>query len=407
MLEALKSHQKNSEVSEVESLPHWPDLISNHQILKNIYKLNWCFPKPVQCKAIPVIRSGKHVIVESPNGTGKTGSFVLGSLSTVSPVHQSLQVISISHTKEIKDMHFQIFSKISQSSGIEVMKTEKGKKPSSFLPHVLCGTLESCINFLRNLKKPLGQVKIIIDECDEILSQNERKNQLSTFLTRFSEKQVILFSATLSQCTKDFTEGSGLLFEEVLIEPPSHLNPNVKVLNFWLETFHEKNTFLLNCLRRIGFKMCIVFMNSKKSAATLASLTQDGYKARLFSGQLEDNEREETLKLVENGKVNVLIATDLLGRGFDCQMNDLVINYDCPLDPKDFSKANFNSFFHRCGRTGRNNRRGTVINLVTWKNEGLFAQVFERFHIPVKTLQTCELNQVSTSVENNSTDYLV
>ena len=404
ILENIKLKRKSENQ---DTTNFWSNLILNADIQKNIEKLNWHFPTLVQIKSIPEIISGKHLLIESPNGTGKTGSFVIGSISSINSFPQALQIICISHTKEIKDMHFQIFSRLCDKTGLVAYKTERSSKPSSsFQPHILCGTLDSCINYFnRNCKKP-GHIKLIVDECDEILNQQSGQLRLKSLIDKIPDKQVILYSATLSEASKSFCDNLSLNYEMISIEQPTHLNPKVKVFNFSVKDFNEKNNFVLNVLRTLGFKMCIIFINTKKCAAVLGQLMEKGYKAVIFSGDLDHDQREEALRLVESGNVNILISTDLLGRGFDCRKNDLVINYDCPRDCNDQTKPNFSSFFHRCGRTGRNGRHGTVINLVSNKDSNFFAQVFSRLSIPINLLQPNALSSAVSSVAQNLSDYI-
>ena len=260
-LEDLNKAQKSSpriEESLYSTNEHWENMIS-HNFLENIYLNDWRYPTKVQAEVIPLIQSGKNLLIESWNGTGKTGSFVIGTLSRVIAENQTLQVISLSHTKEIKDMHYDVYSKICKNTEIIVQKTVK-YSPNVEFGHVLCGTVASVANYLKRItSKNQGMqwenMIIVIDECDEILANEENSNMLHYMLGYFTNPQILLYSATLSEKTRKFAEPIQN-FEEIIITSPVSINPKIKVLNINSNSFSSKARLVHELLRRIPFNMC-------------------------------------------------------------------------------------------------------------------------------------------------------
>lgn len=394
--------QQQAEAPEI----FWENFITSKILLANIHNANWNFPTPIQKKVIPKIMTYKNLLIESPNGSGKTGSFVLGSLLGVYSYLNKIQVISISHTKEIKDMHFSIFQQMAVNMNISVYKTEKNIIPANGGAgiHVLCGTLDSVKNFIARYSRGLDDVCIIVDECDEILANNMGHFKMFEFLNKFTKKQVLLYSATLSQITLDFNTQNKLGYEIVSEQGPETLNERTSVFNYFVKK-GTKAEFILDKLKFIQFSLCIIFVNTRDSAYFLAELAKKGYKAEFFSAELDHYDREVILSMVNEGKINVLVSTDLLGRGFDCKSVDLVINFECPLNPLKRSEPNYTAFFHRCGRTSRNNRPGTLINLIDPKDATVYMKVLSHYKITQKYESDFSLDRVIKSIEQNSNEY--
>lgn len=276
--------QRPTEITEI----FWENFITSKILLNNIRKANWNFPTQIQKKVIPKIAAYKNLIIESPNGSGKTGSFVLGSLLSVYPYSYKIQVISISHTKEIKDMHYSVFQQMAMNMNICVYKTEKHTVPPNGGEgiHVLCGTLDSAKNFIARYNKELDGVCIIVDECDEIISNNMGSFKLLEFLNKFKNKQVLLYSATLCKATLDFNIQNKLAYEVVSVHSPEKLSESTSVFNFLVKKPESKADFILDKLKLIQFSLCIIFVNTKKSAFFLAELAKKGYKAEFFSSDV-------------------------------------------------------------------------------------------------------------------------
>lgn len=405
MMQSIKDHLTQN-LKKKENVPSlystnvdWENMVAE-DFIQNIYLLEWRFPTQVQAEAIPIILSGKNLIIESWNGTGKTGSFVVGTLSKVLPDLQSLQVISISHTKEVKDMHWEIYQKVAKNSKIVVGRTVKYVKSNDFC-HVLCGTVDSIVSYYKRNNLDCRNLTIVVDECDIILDNEYHYEKLKFFLTQLSDPQILLYSATLSEKTREFASNFAN-FEEKIVKSPDVINPKIKVFNLNPVAYESKPKTIQNLLKNIPFNMCLVFINTKIDGEILCRyLMENGYKADCFNGDLDDLQRETLIEKAKSGHLKVLLCTDVLGRGFDCKQIDLVINYECPRHPKN-NIVNFESFYHRCGRTGRHTRSGTVINIINKGEQPLYNKIFQRFKINPRI---ASIGEIVESVRNNIEDY--
>lgn len=397
---------------------NWRDLIVNPNIIDNIELGNWSYPTRVQAEVIPKIISRQNLLVESWNGTGKTGSFAIGTLCQIDPEYESLQVVSFSHTKEIKDMHAAVYTSLAQNTGIIIEKTEKNKlysnnqsysnEKSYYLPytHVLCGTVESVFKYFKVKDIKTECLTFVIDESDEILKSQENIQKINTILSRVNYPQVLLYSATLSDITRayayDYLSGA----TEISIKAPLSLNPKVKIFNIMPERGINKRQLAYNLISSLTCSMCIIFLNKKNDGLELKTYFENqGFKTDYFSGDLSVSEREEIIEHCQLGKIKIIISTDVLGRGFDCKSLDLVINYDCPKNQLNRTMPNFEAYYHRCGRTGRYTRSGTVINLIDLSEHPLYQKIFSYFDISPRI--TNDFSEVYKALELNSNDYLL
>ena len=301
-------------------------------------------------------------------------------------------------------MHFDVFSMISKKSGIVVQKTIKYTADLPFC-HVLCGVTDSVRNYLRRRSDTeYAKVTVIIDECDEVLENEENVHKIRYILSRIINPQILLYSATLSQKTRNFAKEFMNEYEELIISKPETINPKIKIFNISLAGYLSKENLVFELLKSVPFKLCFVYFNKKQKILKLQNfLAKNGYKVELLCADLNFQQRENIINLVQIGHIKVLLCSDVLSRGFDCKNLDLVINYNCPKTAQKLV-PNFESFYHRSGRTGRNNRTGTVVNILNKNSQPLYIKIFNRFCIENKLSQISDLIR---SVEENSADYQV
>ena len=299
-------------------------------------------------------------------------------------------------------MHYDIFSKVAKNTGIVIEKTVKYQTPSEIF-HVICGTVDSVNNYFRRKNLQCTNVTMIIDECDEILKNENSCNVLQNLLSRIANPQILLYSATLSEKTKEFAQ-SLHQFEEEKIASPDMINPKIKVFNLCPSGYDSKMKLIHSLLRNIPFNLCIVFINTRYDLNLVEhDLMSRGYKVDIFTGELDNNKREEIIEKSMKGHLKVLLSTDVLGRGFDCKQIDLVINYECPKEVNSNESPCYETYYHRCGRTGRYTRSGTVINMINKGEMPLYSKIFQKFKIASKL---SNVEEVIKSVEENITDYL-
>jgi ATP-dependent RNA helicase DDX19/DBP5 len=159
-------------------------------------------------------------------------------------------------------------------------------------------------------------------------------------------------------------------------------------------------------LRSIDLRCCIIFINTKDYLKRLEEyLTKAGYKVSIIaSGIVEDKERDAIIEKVRDGQVKVLLTTDVLSRGVDFRLVNVVINLDPPLRRDDTERrADPMSYLHRIGRTGRYGRRGIAVNIVSDKlSQNAYMEIQEYFNRKIKSI---EIGKLSEEVQKVNADY--
>lgn len=382
----------------------WDQLSLSPEILHSIELKNWITPTLIQGITISLIISGQNLAAQSKNGSGKTGSFVIGTLSRIDKNDPNLQAICVSHTRELTQQNYSVFAEFARDTGINVGQCEKGSAAPKC--QVLCLTFGTLRNISRNANF-IKSVKILIyDECDFLLINDESRNIILTTQRSLPEAQKILFSATFSDKVWKFVEENIENAKVVRIEKKEDLSLD-NIDQFVLQCEHRmKFEVVFEILRSIDLRCCIIFINTKDYLKRLEEyLTKAGYKVSIIaSGIVEDKERDAIIEKVRDGQVKVLLTTDVLSRGVDFRLVNVVINLDPPLRRDDTERrADPMSYLHRIGRTGRYGRRGIAVNIVSDKlSQNAYMEIQEYFNRKIKSI---EIGKLSEEVQKVNADY--
>lgn len=326
----------------------------------------------IQEKAIPFVLEGKDVIAESPTGTGKTLAYMLPILNTVDPDKKGIQAAILAPTRELVMQIQQVAQKWTEGSGIEVAsfiggadikrQLEKLKKH----PQVIVGTANRIYELIQMKKLKMHEVKtIVLDEGDQLIVPQAEETIRNIIKTTLNERQLLMFSATLSPRTEKAAR-------EWMKEPESvRIQGKVKVPTktdhiYFLCELREKAD-ILRRLAKMGAFKGMVFLNDTKFISQVASRLENKNVAYgILSGESTKTEREAALNNFRSGKYPLLLVTDVAARGLDIEGLTHVIHYDFPQD--------ITQYVHRSGRTGRMGASGTVVSLVTEREERLLKQ---------------------------------
>ena len=362
----MPSETKESETNELElSDLSFDQLEIKENILRGIYAYGFEKPSMIQHKAIPKVTGGVDIIAQSQSGTGKTGAFSIGSMNRVDEDLKETQVMILSPTRELAEQTTNVIKEITSYTKITHCKVVggtnvgEGQRELQKIPHVVVGTPGRILDMLSKKYIFTQHIKtIVIDEADEMLSQGfqEMIHSIFNFIPR--ETQVCLFSATfpdeLLELSKKFMNNPERLLvkkECLTLEGISQYYVNVKVNNW-------KYDVLTDIYNTINIAQCIIYINSKNRLIDIyRSLNQDSFPVGMIHGSLSTQERNTVMKDFREGKIRILLSTDLLSRGIDVQQLSLVINYDLPIQKE--------TYIHRIGRSGRYGRKGTAINFIT------------------------------------------
>jgi len=380
---------ENNETIVFES---FDDMSLKEEILRGIYAYGFEKPSVIQQQAIVPLASGRDLIAQAQSGTGKTGTFSIGLLQRIDPVQNATQAIILAHTRELARQILSVISSIAEYTDIrfELMIGGVGRgrnlgrfrsgKSEKQVPHVVVGTPGRICDNLVNRRMNSNEIKLIVlDEADEILSRGFQEQVDEIFQQMPKDVQIGLFSATIPADMLELTEK--------LMRDPIHILVKRDQLTlegirqFYVNVEREDYKFdtLCDLYNNISITQAIIFCNKKNKVEWLARcMREQNFTVEAMSSYLSQDERNAVMNDFRDGRVRVLITTDILARGIDVQQVSLVINYDLPLDRE--------TYIHRVGRSGRFGRKGTAINFCTFDDENKIKDLEEFYSTQIGDL---------------------
>ena len=349
----------------------------NSNILAALTAVGYEEPSPIQAQAIPVILSGQDMIGQAQTGTGKTAAFALPILSKIDPAKKEPQALILAPTRELAlqvATAFETYSK--QMPGLNVVAVYGGAPMGPQLKairqgaQVIVATPGRLVDHLRRDEKVLSTIQyLVLDEADEMLKLGFMDDLEVIFEAMTASRQSVLFSATLPHSIRAIAEKH--------LRDPQHIKIASKTQTVTaIEQAHlmvhadQKHAAVLRLLEVEEFDALIGFVRTKQATLDLAAaLEAKGYKAAALNGDIAQNQRERVIESLKDGRLDIVIATDVAARGLDVPRITHVMNVDMPYDPE--------SYVHRIGRTGRAGRAGRALLLVT-PRERRMLQVIER-----------------------------
>ncbi|MDF2182925.1 ATP-dependent RNA helicase RhlB [Neptuniibacter sp. CAU 1671] len=345
---------------------HLPDVV-----MHAIADLGFEYASPIQAATIPAALAGKDIIGKAQTGTGKTAAFLLGIITDlidyplpernrlgepraliVAPTRElALQIASDAvDLSKYTDLHI-----VSLVGGMDYDKQRQQLKQQPV--DILVVTPGRLIDFINRKDVDLWNVEVLVlDEADRMLSMGfipDVRTIIRNTPRKGSDRQTLLYSATFTDDILNLA--AQWTFEAVKIEIESERKTTDNVAQqVYLVSSSEKYNLLRNYMDKDHAEKVIVFCNRRDQARKLAErLTRDGIKAALMSGEIPQQKRVRTLEDFRSGRIQVLVATDVAGRGIHIEGVTHVINYQLPEDADDY--------VHRIGRTGRAGATGTSI----------------------------------------------
>ncbi|MEH7344634.1 DEAD/DEAH box helicase [Bacillus sp. JJ1532] len=331
-------------------------------------KSNFSQPTTIQSKAIPAALDGKDLIAESPTGTGKTLAYLLPILEKIESDQKSIQAVILAPSQELVMQIFEEIQKWSEGSGIRAASFIGGANVKRQLeklkkhPHIALGTPGRMLELIKQKKLKMHEVKtIVLDEGDQMLVPEHLETIRNIVKSALSDRQTILFSATLPQGTEKLARELTADPEIIRVEKDETINA-ANVDHIYFITEQRDKIMMLEKISRLESIKALVFV---KDIGNLTVMSEKlSYKNILTStlhSDLNKIDRQNALKDFRTGKTNLLLATDVAARGLDIKDVTHVVHFDFPKDLK--------QYVHRSGRTGRFGASGTVISLVTERDE--------------------------------------
>ena len=349
----------------------------NPNIVAAVVATGYEEPSAIQQQSIPIILEGHDMIGQAQTGTGKTAAFALPILSRIDPNKREPQALILAPTRELAlqvATAFETYAK--QMPGVTVVAVYGGAPMGPQLKairngaQIVVATPGRLCDHLRRDEKVLATVNhLVLDEADEMLKLGFMDDLEVIFKAMPETRQTVLFSATLPQSIRAIAERH--------LKDPKHVKIQTKTQTVTaIEQAHllvhadQKTSAVLRLLEVEEFDALIAFVRTKQATLDLASaLEAKGYKAAALNGDIAQNQRERVIESLKDGRLDIVVATDVAARGLDVPRITHVFNVDMPYDPE--------SYVHRIGRTGRAGREGRALLLVT-PRERRMLQVIER-----------------------------
>lgn len=319
----------------------------------------------IQSESIPILLQGNDVIGHAQTGTGKTAAFAIPIIEKIDVNSRKVQSIVLCPTRELVIQvtdEFRKLAKFKESfsvvpiyGGQEIDRQFKSLKK---YPQVVIGTPGRVMDHLNRGTLHLSNVRfVVLDEADEMLDMGFRDDIEYILRDTPEERQTIMFSATLPEAIiklmKTYQKNP------VRIDVTHQQSNTPKIEQYYFEIKESgKTEALARLLDLHSIKLALVFCNTKSGVDTLVeNLKTRGYFAEGLHGDMNQRQREKIMNGFKTGVIEVLVATDVAGRGIDVNNIEAVFNFDLPQDEEDY--------IHRIGRTGRAGKTGIAFSFVT------------------------------------------
>lgn len=338
-------------------------------IIRSIKKLGYLKPFPVQEQAVPVILQGKDLMGIAETGSGKTACFVMPILEKLQDAdvkkNRNVQALILVPTRELAIQIDEVFRAFTDGlkreirtmavyGGVSINPQMKGM----FGVEVLIATPGRLLDLIEHNALSISEIKhLVVDEADKMFQLGFEEEMKRLFAMMPVAKQTILFSATLNDKVAELKER--LSIDPVVIEIKKE---KVEIENIEQLAYHvapeNKGPFLRYLIKEKKVEKALVFVSSTRSADNLVEkLKKNKIKAVAIHSQKSQGARRNNLEEFKVNGAQILVATDLIGRGIHIESLPCVINYELPRSPLDY--------IHRIGRTGRAHEKGTAISILT------------------------------------------
>jgi ATP-dependent RNA helicase DeaD len=375
--------------------PLFADLHLSEPLLRVLNELGYESPSPIQAATIPLLMANRDVLGQAQTGTGKTAAFALPILGRIDIRQSAPQALVLAPTRELAIQVAEAFQRYATYiPGFHVLPVYGGQSYGPQLSalrrgvHVVVGTPGRVIDHLEKGSLDLSQIKtLVLDEADEMLRMGFIDDVETILQKTPASRQTALFSATMPSPIKRIAQTYLRDPTEVTIAAKTGTADNIRQ-RYWLVSGMQKLDALTRILEAETFDGMIIFARTKLGTEELAGKLQArGFSATAINGDMAQQQRERTIQMLKDGKIDILVATDVAARGLDVERISHVVNYDVPSDPE--------SYTHRIGRTGRAGRSGEAILFITPREKGLLRVIERATRQPVSPLTLPSIEAVN------------
>ena len=383
----------------MEEILTFQDLGLSEAMLKALEKKGYGYPTTIQAKAIPEFMQWKDVIAKAPTGTGKTFAFGIPMIEHIDTQCSDVQGLILAPTRELAiQIGDELRGLLTYYQGIRVAVLYGGAgivgqaKQLEKKPQIVVATPGRLMDHYNRKNIRLDKIQtVVLDEADRMLDMGFFKDVTKIIEKVKNRKNLGLFSATISQEVMTVSWMYQRDEVEITVQPKQEDRPDIDQYSITVSALEKAET-TLRLIRTQGYERVIIFCNTKHMCQRLSDdFRRAGLDCDCIHGDIRQSQREKTMQRYRDGKLAVLVATDVASRGIDVDDVDCVINFDVPEENE--------YYVHRIGRTGRAKRKG-----VAWSVIGNFpekAKLDEIAKFSRYQIRPMRLNSDGTLVEED------
>ena len=340
------------------------DLGLSDAMLKALEQKGYGWPTTIQAEAIPHFMNWKDVIAKAPTGTGKTFAFGIPMIEHIDAGLEAVQGLILAPTRELAiQIGDELRSLLTHYQGIRVAVLYGGAgiggqiKQLERKPQIVVATPGRLMDHYNRKTIRLDKIQtVVLDEADRMLDMGFFKDVTRIIEKVKNRRNLGLFSATISQEVMTVSWMYQRDEVEITVEPKQEDRPDIDQYSLTVTPLEKAET-TLRLIRSQGFERVMIFCNTKHMCQRLCDdFQRAGMDCECIHGDIRQSQREKTMQRYRDGKLAVLIATDVASRGIDVDDVDCVINYDVPEENE--------YYVHRIGRTGRAKRKGEAYSMI-------------------------------------------
>ena len=358
--------------TEVQEVYFYRDMGLSEATMKALDKKGYAQATPIQGGAIPYFMEWRDVVAKAPTGTGKTYAFGIPMVEHVDPESDQVQGLILAPTRELAiQIRDELRDLCAFREGVRVVCLYGGQPIDKQItqlkarPQIVVATPGRLMDHMKRRTVRLDGVQtVVLDEADRMLDMGFIQD-VTRILDKIPHRRNLgLFSATISREVMDISWVYQRDPAEITVRPVEDNRPDIQQYRIELMGREQKLDTMVALLNGGQYERAIAFCNTKNMTDRLAGLLKmRGISCEAIHGDIQQRVRENTLKKFKEGKLRVLVATDVAARGLDIDDVDVVFNYDVP-DEQEY-------YIHRIGRTGRAKKHGVAYTLMASVTESV------------------------------------
>ena len=340
------------------------DLGLSEAMLKALEKKGYGYPTTIQAEAIPHFMQWRDVIAKAPTGTGKTFAFGIPMIEHIDPQSDAVQGLILAPTRELAiQIGDELRGLLTYYNGIRVAVLYGGTGIGGQIrqlekkPQIVVATPGRLMDHYNRKTIRLDKIQtVVLDEADRMLDMGFFKDVTKIIEKVKNRKNLGLFSATISQEVMTVSWMYQRDEVEITVEPKQEDRPDIDQYSLTCTPLEKAET-TLRLIKSQGYERVMIFCNTKHMCQRLCDdFQRAGLDCECIHGDIKQSLREKAMQRYRDGKLRVLIATDVASRGIDVDDVDCVINFDVPEENE--------YYVHRIGRTGRAKRKGVAWSII-------------------------------------------